>query len=54
MNPKDENKVIGSGKSMKLVKPHGNVDLVKGLRKPKECKWAKDAQEKKQKEHRSP
>ena len=46
MNPKDENKVIGSGKSMKLVKVHGNAKLVKRLRKPKESKWAKDAQEK--------
>ena len=46
MNPKDENKVIGSGKSMKLVKAHGNAKLVKRLRKPKESKWAKDAQEK--------
>ena len=31
---------------MKLVKVHGNVELVKGLRKPKKSKWAKDAQEK--------
>ena len=31
---------------MKLVKTHGNAKLVKGLRKPKESKWAKDAQEK--------
>ena len=31
---------------MKLVKVHGNVELVKGLRKPKESKWAMDAQEK--------
>ena len=31
---------------MKLVKAHGNVELVKRLRKPKESKWAKDAQEK--------
>ena len=46
MNPKDENKVIGSGKSMKLVKAHGNAKLVKRLRKPKESKWAKNAQEK--------
>ena len=29
---------------MKLVKDHGNAELVKGLRKPKESKWAKDAQ----------
>ena len=31
---------------MKLVKTHGNAKLVKGLKKPKESKWAKDAQEK--------
>ena len=31
---------------MKLVKTHENVELVKGSRKPKESKWAKDAQEK--------
>ena len=31
---------------MKLVKAHVNAELVKGLRKPKENKWAKDAQEK--------
>ena len=31
---------------MKLVKAHGNAKLVKRLRKPKESKWAKDAQEK--------
>ena len=31
---------------MKLVKPHGNAELVKGIREPKESKWAKDAQEK--------
>ena len=30
---------------MKLVKAYGNAELVKGLRKPKESKWAKDAQE---------
>ena len=29
-----------------LVKAHGNAKLRKGLRKPKESKWAKDAQEK--------
>ena len=29
---------------MKLVKAHGNAELVKGSRKPKESKWAKDAQ----------
>ena len=31
---------------MKLVKAHGNAELVKALKKPKESKWAKDAQEK--------
>ena len=31
---------------MKLVKAHENVELVKGSRKPKESKYAKDAQEK--------
>ena len=30
---------------MKLVKTHGNTKLVKGPRKPKESKWAKDAKE---------
>ena len=29
---------------MKLVKVHGNAKLVKEPRKPKESKWAKDAQ----------
>ena len=29
---------------MNLVKAHGNTKLVKGLRKPKASKWAKDAQ----------
>ena len=31
---------------MKLVKTHGNAELVKGPRKPKESKWAKDDQQK--------
>ena len=31
---------------MKLVKTHRNAKLVKRPRKPKESKWAKDAQEK--------
>ena len=31
---------------MKLVKSHGNAELVKWLRKFKESKWAKDPQEK--------
>ena len=35
---------------MKLVKAHGNAKLVKGSRKPKESKWANDAQEKKKRD----
>ena len=35
---------------MKLVKAHENAKLVKGLRKPKESKWVKDAQEKNKRE----
>ena len=31
---------------MKLVIAHGNAELVKRMRKSKESKWAKDAQEK--------
>ena len=31
---------------MKSVKAHGNTKLVKGSRKPKVNKWAKDAQRK--------
>ena len=34
---------------MKLVIAHGNAELVKGMRKPKESKRTKDAQEKKNK-----
>ena len=45
MNSKDENEVIGLRKPNK-VKAHGDAELVKGIRKPKESKWAKDAQEK--------
>ena len=37
---------MGQGSPKKLVKAHGNAKLVKGSRKPKESKWAKDAQEK--------
>ena len=44
MNPKDENKVIGPGKPNEVSK--NPWELVKGIRKPKESKWAKDAQEK--------
>ena len=35
---------------MKLVKAHENAKLVKGPRKPKESKWAKDAQKKDKKD----
>ena len=38
---------------MKLVKTHGNTDLVKGIRKPKESKWVKDAQEKNKRDIRA-
>ena len=37
---------MGRGNPKNLVKAHGNAKLRKGLRKPKESKWAKDAQEK--------
>ena len=43
MNPKDENEVIRPGKPNEVSKTHGNAELVKGIRKPKESKWAKDA-----------
>ena len=38
---------------MKLIIAHGNAELVKGMKKPKGNKWAKDAQEKNKKGHRS-
>ena len=38
---------------MKLVIAHGNAELVKGMRKPKESKWAKDAQEKNKRDTRA-
>ena len=38
---------------MKLVKAHVNAELVKGLRKPKESKWAKDAPEKNKRDTRA-
>ena len=44
---------MGQGNPMKLVIVHENAELVKRMRKPKGSKWAKDAQEKKQKGHRS-
>ena len=45
---------MGQGSPMKLVIAHRNVELVKGMRKSKGSKQAKDAQEKKQKGHRGP
>ena len=39
---------------MKLVMAHGNAELVKGMRKPKGSKRAKDAQEKKTKRTQEP
>ena len=36
---------MGQGSLKELVKARGNVELEKGPRKPKESKWAKDAQE---------
>ena len=38
---------------MKLVIAHGNAKLVKGMRKPKESKWATDAQEKNKRDTRA-
>ena len=37
---------MGRGSPKNSVKAHGNAKLRKGPRKPKESKWAKDAQEK--------
>ena len=37
---------MGQESPKKLVKAHGNAELGKGSMKPKESKWAKDAQEK--------
>ena len=39
-------KYLGQGSPMKLVKVNGNAELVTGMRKPKESKWANDAQKK--------
>ena len=39
---------------MKLVIIHENAELVKGMRKPKRRKWAKDAQVKKTKKTQKP
>ena len=37
---------MDQGSLKNLVKTHGNVKLRKGSGKPKESKWARDAQEK--------
>ena len=39
-------RLLGWGNPMKLVKTHGNAELAKGSKKPKESKRAKDAQQK--------
>ena len=36
---------MGQGSPNELVKAHGNAELGKEPKKPKESKWAKDAQE---------
>ena len=41
---------MGQGSPTKLVKAHGGAELVKGIRKLKESKWTKDAQEKNKKD----
>ena len=38
---------MGKGSLKELVKNHRNAELGNGPRKPKESKWAKDAQEEK-------
>ena len=45
MNPKDKDKVIGSGKPNEVSKKaHGSVELANRPRKPKESNRAIDAQ----------
>ena len=39
-----KDKAIGSGKPKGVSKAHGNAELGKGPKGPKESKWAKDAQ----------
>ena len=46
-------RLLGQGSPMKLVKTHENAELAKGSRKPKESKWAKDAQEKDKRDTRA-
>ena len=40
-----KDKVIGPGKPKRVTKAHGNAELGKWPKGPKERKWAKDAQE---------
>ena len=35
---------MGQGSPKELVKTHGNAELGKGPKRPKESKWTKDAQ----------
>ena len=44
---------MGQGSPMELVIANENAEIVKGIRKPKGSKWAKDAQEKNKRGHRS-
>ena len=44
---------MDQGSPIKLVKTHRNTELVKGSKKPKESKWAKDAQEKDKRDTRA-
>ena len=46
-------RLLGRGSPMKLVKAHGNAELAKRPRKPKESKWAKDIQEKNKRDTRA-
>ena len=44
---------MGQESSRKLVIAYGNAKLVKGMRKPKGSKWAKDAQVKNKRDTRA-
>ena len=45
---------MGQGSPIKLIIAHGNAELVKGMKKPKGNKWAKDAPREKQKGTQKP
>ena len=53
MNPKDENEVIGPGKPNEVSNNSWKCRVLKGMRKPKGSKWAKDAQEKNKRDKRA-